>query len=1003
MNAVEDGLFVGRETERSRAMLAIDRAIAGKPAVLLFAGEAGIGKTRIAEVVAQAAAEKGARVVWGRAWEAGGAPAYWPFIQIFRALDLDDPFASEDTSRVDVAQARFKTFDRAVTAIKNEAQKTPLAIVLDDLHAADLPTLEVLHFLARDPRSAKLIVIGTYRDAEARTSGAGKILGKVARDGETIVLPRLTREDVTSWMKEVAPHAGASDVTRVYETTEGNALFVRELLRVRGAGLGEALPDGLTEMLDEHLARISEETREVLTTASVLGREIDRDRVAALAERDTDTIDRALREGAAAGILTPIAGGERARFVHILLCDRLATSLAPSRRAMLHWRAGEQLVLGSRDRAIAAHHLFAGRAAGSSERASEVCFAAARAAFARLAFEDAARLAAMACEAHAADDIATCEAELLLGEALMRGGDTPKGTATCVTAFERAKRIGSPEHQARAALVYGTEIVTGTVDPTMLRMLEEAIAAFPKEDSVLRAKLLARQAAALVPPRSRDDVPVVFALSDECIAMARRLGDPDTLLYVLHFGGSACGYLISSKKRGALIEEMVTLSDKLDRPLVFLAVGGWWIAQLLEEGRRAEAESTLARYERLLGEFRQPHYQWRAPMMRALFALLDGDIAEAERLGAIARELAEQGAIRAGLVTYVLHRISIAQVRGMAADITAHADLIREVMGRVGRPVSDVFQFWLDAALGRKEHALGTLRKVLITQADGPPNFPGALMGGDAIAIAGDVELAEKLYPDMAYHASQNPFFWGPLGTSIFGPTHRVAGDLARLLGKEDEARRWYEEALALGEKMQARIIVDVAKRRLADLGAPPPSRSPASSSSSPKDIALVREGEMWRLSSSTGVSMHLKDGKGLHYLAELLARPGSELHVTQLAELDNVSNDAAPVLDDRAKRDYKKRVEELEDILEEATRFADQGRIEKARDELDAIAGQLASAVGLGGRDRKMGSQVEKARINVQRRLRDAIQRISEHDPVLGRYLTATIKTGVFCAFTPI
>ncbi len=997
---MEEGVFVGREAELVRATSAIDRAFEGKPAILLIAGEAGIGKTCIADVIARKAADRGARVVWGRAWEAGGAPPYWPFVQVFRALDLDDPFSSEDTKKLDVAHARFKTFDRAVSALKKEANETLLAIVLDDLHAADLPTLEVLHLLARDARSAKLLVIGTYRDAEARTSGAGKVLARVAREGETIALPRLTQEDVTRWMKEVAPEAKAADVARIYETTEGNALFVREVLRVRGSGvIGTTLPDGLSEMLDEHVARASPETRDILAIASVLGREIDRERVAFLTERDVDTVERALREGVTLGILQPIAKGERATFAHILLCDRLRATLAPSKCAALHWRLGEHLLASRGDIATAAHHLFEGRSAGERERASAVCFEAARSAFARLALEGAARFCERAREAHEADDVATCEKELLLGEAWIRAGDTERGSAACVSAAARAKRIGSAEHLARAALVYGTEIVTGRIDPKMLSLLEDAMGALPEEDGILRAKLLVRHGSALVPPRDKHDAMTAKDEAERAVAMARRIGDEETLLYTLHFGASAFGYLVSSKERFETTRELVELTKKLDRPLTYLAVGGWWFAELIENGRRADALRELATYERIAAELPQPHYQWRIPMMHSVVALFDGDVAESKRLARAAFELAERGGLMGGVLTFIMHCVSVASMCDEPAAIREHEEMIRSVLSKMGQPGAIGFKAWLEAATGHPDEAATVLDRICAML----ESFPWWILGSEAACMTNDRDHAALLYEAAEEHATTRPFFWGPFGSIVFGPSRRVSGDLARLLGKSDEARRWYEAALLDAERLGARIMIDVVKKRLAELGtAAPPSKRSTTDASAPKDIQLVREGEMWRVSSSTGVTMHLKDGKGLHYLAELLARPNTEVHVTQLAELDGASNDAPPVLDERAKSAYRKRVEELEDILEEATRLGDQGRIEKARSELDAIAGQLASAVGLGGRDRKMGSQVEKARINVQRRLRDAIQRIGEHDPALGRYLTATVKTGVFCAFSP-
>src|SRR5262245_42316226 len=107
-------VFVGRTAEMAHGQRTIERALAGDGAVLLFSGEAGLGKTRIAQAVAKTAGARGARVVWGRAWEAGGAPSYWPWIQIFRALGAaDDPFRADDATRgLESPEARFSKFDR---------------------------------------------------------------------------------------------------------------------------------------------------------------------------------------------------------------------------------------------------------------------------------------------------------------------------------------------------------------------------------------------------------------------------------------------------------------------------------------------------------------------------------------------------------------------------------------------------------------------------------------------------------------------------------------------------------------------------------------------------------------------------------------------------------------------------------------------------------------------------------------------------------------------------
>ena len=228
-----------------------------------------------------------------------------------------------------------------------------------------------------------------------------------------------------------------------------------------------------------------------------------------------------------------------------------------------------------------------------------------------------------------------------------------------------------------------------------------------------------------------------------------------------------------------------------------------------------------------------------------------------------------------------------------------------------------------------------------------------------------------------------------------------------------DEARALFEDALACAEKMYAPALVANARKHLDALGAPAPapvsrkSGSPPSSlrPSAPaaQEITLAQEGDVWRIGSSAGGIAVLKDAKGLHYLAELVRNPGRELHVTQLADMLEPAGDAGPVLAAKAKDGYRRRLEDLREHLEEARRFNDEARASRAEEEIDALVEQLSKAMGLGGRDRKVGSHVERARINVQRRLKDVLRRVEEQDTALGRYLSVTIKTGIWCVFIPI
>jgi hypothetical protein len=187
---------------------------------------------------------------------------------------------------------------------------------------------------------------------------------------------------------------------------------------------------------------------------------------------------------------------------------------------------------------------------------------------------------------------------------------------------------------------------------------------------------------------------------------------------------------------------------------------------------------------------------------------------------------------------------------------------------------------------------------------------------------------------------------------------------------------------------------------------------------------AFYRRGDIWTI-GTPGNQIQLRDAKGLTHIARLLGAPHVEFHALDLvggagtgtgagAAGSAVSgpgievrsrgdSDAGPILDSEAKRAYRARVAELQEEIDEAESFNDPERAARARAELAFVARELASAVGLHGRDRKTGSDAERARVNVTRAIRTALKRVSEHDPVLGRKLGAAIRTGTFCVYEPV
>ena len=177
-------------------------------------------------------------------------------------------------------------------------------------------------------------------------------------------------------------------------------------------------------------------------------------------------------------------------------------------------------------------------------------------------------------------------------------------------------------------------------------------------------------------------------------------------------------------------------------------------------------------------------------------------------------------------------------------------------------------------------------------------------------------------------------------------------------------------------------------------------------------------EGDYWTVTFD-GHTVRVRDLKGMHYLARLLADPGREYHVLDLvaaetgsvASLDNshaarlphsALGDAGEMLDARAKDAYRRRLAEIDDDIEQAHAIGDGERAAQADAERDFLLRELSRAVGLSGRDRRAASASEHARAGVTRAIRHAITRIGDHHPHLGEHLNRTIRTGTYCAYMP-
>jgi tetratricopeptide (TPR) repeat protein len=296
----------------------------------------------------------------------------------------------------------------------------------------------------------------------------------------------------------------------------------------------------------------------------------------------------------------------------------------------------------------------------------------------------------------------------------------------------------------------------------------------------------------------------------------------------------------------------------------------------------------------------------------------------------------------------------------------------------------------------------------------------GTVVRAEAVvaAAAGRFEDAEAEFEQSTeiFRRYQVPFEEAE-ALYYWGRALNVSGDHARASEKLDAAIAIYRRCGA-GERWIDRVEASRAQASSLPIG------SIQQTTPAPGEAMFRREGDYWTLTHG-GKTSRLKDAKGFHYLAHLLAHPGRQIRALdlvaltggasadametadalELARSHSVAADlghAGEVLDVQAKAAYKKRLTELRDELEDARELGNQQRVEQAEEEIQALGRELKSAVGLSGRNRRAASSPERARVAVTQAIRLAISKIAKNDVELSRLLTPTIKTGTLCSYLP-
>jgi DNA-binding winged helix-turn-helix (wHTH) protein len=856
-----DDVFVGREAVLFVIEAALADVLSGQGRSLLIAGEPGIGKTRtLRELVARAGA-RGALTWFGRCAEVDGAPAFWPVIQILRETTHDIP-ASElralmgpgaadiaeaipelrqwlpdlpDPDAIGSVSARFRFFDSMALFLKRAAERRPIVLLVDDLQRADQPTLRLLEFLARELERSRVLLAAATRGAAEHCGGSGERSCRLSNGVaiRSIELQGLTREDIARCV-ELRMRGAAPDhvIDRLHDQTAGNPLFLEQILHAMaadraGAGgpwerrMRVALGQGLRAAIDRHLEGLTEGCRITLRIAAVLGRDFSLGVLAQIAESSAESVWERLSEAVSAGILQSSQDSPGShRFSHALIRDAMYEQLTRAERARLHLRAGA--VLEARGAAacdallpqLAEHYALA--APADEGRALHYALRAARAAKLRLAYEEAAHHLDRALgllELGPSDPRKRMQLLLDKGEALGLAGLSAPARACLLHAAGLARELGASQELASAAVLLARAPESGSVDAERVSLLQEALAVLP-DDHGQRPCLQALLAKSLIYARDPDRC-ARSALA--ALASADQLAEPAMRAEVLqacHEALAAPDYLA---ERLAIGEQLALIGHELGDRGILLQAAAARVWNSVELGNMAGADSAIGALETLVEQVREPIFRWHARMFRAMRAIVQGQLEQAELLAREAHALGTPIDEASAHHAYCVQMFAVLRFQGRlpeAEKIARDASLRHPTLCGWRATLATIEA---GTTPQRARVVLDQLFERDLAALRGDPFVLSALApAAELCAAVGDEKLARTLYeailPYENHHGNVS------FGVSTHGPMARHLGVLALRMGDAKLAERHLQHAIRAAEVMPSPPFESVCCIALAQL-----------------------------------------------------------------------------------------------------------------------------------------------------------------------------------------
>ena len=842
--------FAGRARELATLRALLPRTAGEGRRVAFVAGDAGSGKSRLVRELAHEVAGEGAAVLYGDCDVVVGSP-YGPFVaalghlvrqtdtgtlrrhlgeragELTRLLPELSTQVGELPAASDADTERHRLHTAVTDLLVGISSEAPLLLVLEDVHWADPSTLQLLRHLVRSGAAARMLLVATFRDAEAdMPAELGDALVDVYRtEGVTrIRLGGLSEEEIGDFVRlatGVEPDAELRSA--LGGLTGGNAFLVTELWRelldsaaidvgpsaVRLARPAAELgaPTTVREVVNQRLSRLSSEANALLELIAVAGPELELETIRRAAIVPAPALEAAVDEAVGSGLLVEEPGLRLSyRFAHELVRRAFVDRLSAARTAELHLAVADALEAsaprGDSRAALAAlaHHYAAAAPVGGIERAVDYNLLAADSALGALAFGEAADRFGVALELGVRDARERGDLMLRLGDACNRAGNADRALAAFAGTAELARALGDPELLARAAIGFEEACWRPAIrEIGTVELLEEAAAALGPEDSELRARVLGGLARAL---ELRGDYAPSALARDQSVAMSRRRGDRRTLGATLATSYWSRGNSTNEDVNGMLVEAREIGREIGDATIEGEALS-WLVPSYVVLCDHDAARQSLGLLMGFAKRLSEPFRLHVAEHYASALALCDGDLVAAELSAARSQEWGRLLTGRDASGTYAIQMFGLRREQGRLGEL---APVVRLFEGESRETAWGPGLAVLLAELGMESEARAELRRIIGEGLDvlRPSLWLASLVYlADTCATLGDADAAELLCPELAAYAGGNVMI-GHL-VACYGSMDRYLGMTASVLGDWDRAEEHFRAALALNTRLGAR------------------------------------------------------------------------------------------------------------------------------------------------------------------------------------------------------